>query len=235
MVSQDTFLVILKLHNKRLNIFALSLPLFDALFGVIVEVFFVLIKQSSRLKTRILLLLKFFNNLILFNLRLLLKETLHFFISLASLLLLLLLSNKKFFVSVGPEMSKFFFFLLSRGSLLLFAINLEFSRSLDSRFHFNSLSLLIFIQTICFMFSVGNLFWQDFFLITFKLSQLFDLTINHLLSSILLFLEFVLFSFFFKLIESSSLSSMFFNFGLFLKQSYSLALLCFDHSLVSFN
>lgn len=157
MVSQDTFLVILKLHDKRLNIFALGLPLFNALFGVTVEVFFVLIKQCRGLETGVLLLLKLFNDLILFNLSLLLKESRHLFVSHASLLFFLLLGNKKFFVSIGPELGKFFFFLLNSSSLLMFAINLEFSGSLDGFLHFNSLLLLIFIKTICFMFSISNL------------------------------------------------------------------------------
>jgi len=75
MVSQDTFLVILKLHDERLNIFALGLPLFDALFGVSVEVFFVLIKQSLSLKSSQLIVFEFLDGLILFDLRLFVDKT----------------------------------------------------------------------------------------------------------------------------------------------------------------
>lgn len=44
--SDDTLLVVLELHDERLDVLALSLPLLDALLGVGVEVLLLLVLES---------------------------------------------------------------------------------------------------------------------------------------------------------------------------------------------
>ena len=72
--SLNAFLVVLKLHNERLNIFAFSLPLRDSFLGVRVKVLLLLISKSLSLERVSLGFLEFSNGIPVLDLSLLLLE-----------------------------------------------------------------------------------------------------------------------------------------------------------------
>lgn len=105
----------------------------------------------------------------------------------------------------------------------MFSINLLLSRSFNSFLHLDSTSFLLFKKSHSFLFCLSYLLIKNFFLSTFHISKSFCLSVNQFLSSVLLLLEFLIFSISTQLIKSLFLFSIFLNtlnffeFFLFLK------------------
>ena len=91
--SDNALLVILKLHDEWLNVLALALPLADALFSIRVEALLLLVEESLRLDSILLLSLEIFDGLLLLSAGLSLDEATQLLCSLSVLLFLLLLSQ----------------------------------------------------------------------------------------------------------------------------------------------
>ena len=91
--SEDALFIVLELHNDRLDVLSLILPLLDALLSVGVEVLLVLILQGLVLQTRHLSFLELLNSLLVLEVSLSFLEVLEFSSSEALFLLLLLLSK----------------------------------------------------------------------------------------------------------------------------------------------
>jgi len=230
--SSNALLVILKLHNEWLNVLALALPLGDGFFSIRVELLLLLVEERLCLDSIVLILLELFDGLFLLSISLRLNEAGQLFCSLSVFLLFLLLSQLQLLVSDSPELSEIFVF-LNLGSLFLFVtLDLESSAAFNGFLHFSLSLLLLFIESVSFVFSFGNLSIQHLLLIVLKSSQFADLTVNHALSFSLLSLEPIVFTFFLHFITSISLSSEFFDFFFLLLLLKECSLLLFKLLLV---
>ena len=181
------------------------MPLGNALLCIRVEVLLLLIEESLRLYGIGLLLLEFLDALSLLGIVLSLDEGSQLLCSLSFFLFLLLFGQLQLLVTDPPEFSKIFVFLFFSGRLLLFTLNLDCSATLNSIFHVGFPLLLLIIESVSFVFSLSNLSVQYLILVVLKLLQLFDLTVNHALSLILLGFESFILTFFFHLITLVSL------------------------------
>ena len=219
--SSNALLVILKLHNEGLNVLALALPLGDGFFSVRIELLLLLVEECLCLDSIVLILLELFDGLFLLRISLRLNETGQLFCSLSVFLLFLLLSQLQLLISDPPELSEIFVF-LNLGSCFLFVtLDLESSAAFNGFLHFSLSLLLLFEESISFVFSFCNLSVQHLLLIVLKSSQFANLTVNHALSFSLLSFEPFVFTVFLHLIASISLFSEFLDFfllRLFLKE-----------------
>lgn len=66
--------------------------------------------------------------------------------------------------------------------LLLLALNLQSTRSLDSLLHLEFAALLVFEKSVSFVFSLSNLLIKDLLLIVAQASKSLNLVVNHLLA-----------------------------------------------------
>ena len=112
------------------------------------------------------------------------------------LFLLLLLSQHKLVVSNAPEFSELFFLLLGLVFLVLLALDLKSSASVYGGLHLGLSSLLLFKEAICLVFSLCYLSVEHLVSVVLKSLELSDLPVDHLLTSVLFLLEFLLFTFF---------------------------------------
>ena len=171
-----------------------------------------LIEESLRLYGIGLLLLEFLDAVSLLGIVLCLDEGSQFLCSLSFLFFLLLFGQLQLLVTDPPELSEILVFLLFSSSLLLFTFNLDCSATLNSLLHIGFSLLLLIIESVCFVLSLSNLSVQYLILVILKLFQLFDLTVNHALSLILLGFESFILAFFFHLISLVSLLREFADF-----------------------
>jgi hypothetical protein len=211
-VSHNALFVVFKFHDDRLNVLALSLPLVDALLRVGVEVFFLLVEQGLGLEGGFLVCHELLRLKRVLLVVLILDEVGQFHVSCTILLLLLLLSKRQLVVADAPELSKLFLFLLLLLTLLLLALNLECTAAVDGGLHFSLFPFVFLKQTVSLVFSLGNLLVQNSLSIVLECLQLCNLRIDHLLSLVLLLLEFLLFTFFFHVIKLLSLLVVLLNF-----------------------
>ena len=101
-------------------------------------------------------------------------------------LLLLLLGQLKLFVTLIPELSELSVLLLLGCLLSLFALDLQLARTFDGSFHFGLALLLLLKETIGTILSLGNLAIQDFLLVVFECTQIFNLPVDEVLAGLLL-------------------------------------------------
>ena len=181
--SEDAFLVVLKLHDERLDVLALSLPVLDALLSVAVEVLLLLVEKSLRLEGISLLLLEVTDSVPVLDVSLVLLEVSKLSSSETLFFLLLLLSELKLLVSDSPEGSEVSILLLLSSSLGLLSLDLELTASLNSGFHLSLALLLLLIETIGTILCFSNLTVQDFLLVVLQGTELLDLSVNHALPS----------------------------------------------------
>lgn len=143
---------------------------------------------------------------------LILDEVCKFHVACAVLFLLLLLCKRKFIISDAPELSKLLFFFLLLVALLLPALNLECAATVYGSLHLSLFAFVFFKQAVSLVLSLCNLAIEDLFGIVLKRLQLSDLVVNHFLSLVLLFFEFLLFTFFFHVVELLLLLVVLFDF-----------------------
>ena len=143
--SLNAFLVVLKLHNERLNIFALSLPLRDSLLGVRVKVLLLLIQKSLSLESIGLFILELLDSNFVLDISLRLLEVLEFLKSLTLFLFFLLFSKLEFFISGSPERGEVVIFLSLSLLHSLLSLDLELTATFDSCLH---LQLSLFLGFI---------------------------------------------------------------------------------------
>ena len=163
--SYNPFFVIFKLHDDRFDIFALTLPFWDALFGIGIETLLLLVLKSLVPESSMLLINEIWFSLIILLLCLFFEIVGKFDSSLSLFFSFLLFSNCQLFISEFPEFSKLLFFALFVSLVFVNPGNLILSTLINSCFHFSSSSFLLFEQLSCFIFSFSNLFVQDFFLL----------------------------------------------------------------------
>ena len=184
--SHYAFFVVLELHNEWLDVLALALPVLNALLSVGVEVLFLLVSESLGLKGFDLLCLELSNAVLVLNVSLLLLEVLQLSCALSLFFLLLLLSHLQLFVSHLPEVSKFSLLTLDRVLLSLLSVDLKLATPLNGYLHLGLALLLLLKQSVCTVLSLGHLTVQNFLLVVLQSTELFNLTIDHLLPSLLL-------------------------------------------------
>lgn len=206
--SHYALFVVFKFHDDGLDIFALGLPLTDALFSIRVEILFLLVQKGLSFGCSFLVLNELLNFLLVLQLVLLLNKVRNLKCTLSVFLFLLLLSQSQLVITDTPELSKVLFFLLSNHLFLVLALNLNCSTAIDCCFHL-SLSLLpLFENAICFVFSFCNLFVQDLISIILKSLKFGNLSVNHTLSLGLFSFKSLLFFLFPQVLESFSLFVM---------------------------
>ena len=205
-ISNNSLFVILQFHDEWFHVFALARPLLDALFGIWVEILFLLILKRLISKSSMLLINEVFLCLDILLIGLLLQIVGQLNSSLSFFLFLLLLSDGQLFISHFPELSKFFFL----GMLVLFLLmklsDLVLSTSFNCLGHLDSSSFLFFEKLSCFVFSFSDLLVQDFFFLISDLHELSNLTINELLLDGLLLSESLFFFGLLKMIKCILLS-----------------------------
>ena len=103
-MSDDSLLVVLEFHNKRLDVFTLGFPLCHALFGVRVEVLFLLVLQRLVSKSHVLLLDELFLEFTVLVFSLFFEVVGELDPSLPFFLPLLLLSDGELIISEFPEL-----------------------------------------------------------------------------------------------------------------------------------
>jgi hypothetical protein len=92
--SHYALFVVFKFHDDWLNIFALRLPLTNALLSIGVEVLFLLVKKGLSFRSSFLIVNELLNFLLVLQLVLLLNEICDLECTLSVFLLLLLLSQR---------------------------------------------------------------------------------------------------------------------------------------------
>ena len=192
--SHYTLLVVLKLHDEWLDIFALSLPLCNCLLSIWVEVLLLLFEQCLGFERISLTLLKVNDSLFVLFLHLSMLELSHFLCSLSIFLLFLFFSKLKLIVSDLPELCKLLILFHLGFLFLILTENLKLSASLNCSSHISLLLLLLLVKSIGFTFCFSNLSIENLLLIVSQSSQFLNLSVNHLLSSGLLVLKSLLFS-----------------------------------------
>ena len=187
--SEHTLLVVLELHDERLDVLALTLPVLDALLGVAVEVFLLLIEKSLGLEGISLLLLELLDLNPVLDIRLILLEVKELHGTIPFFLLLLLLSHLQLFIALFPELSKVFLFLLLSSLLSLLPLDLKLTASLNGSLHLCLALLLLLVKSVGSVLSLSNLPVEYLLLVVLKGPQILDLAVDHALPSILLILE----------------------------------------------
>lgn len=129
----------------------------------------------------------------------------------------LLLSKLELLVADLPEVSEVLLFLELIGLALVLAVNLQRARSFNGLLHFEFAALLLFVKTIGLILSLSNLLIQNLLLVVAEGSELLDLGVDHLLSSIELVLGTELHSVNSHLVHLEFLLSELFDVSLFLK------------------
>ena len=200
-LSLDALLVVLELHDERLDVLALGLPVLDALLRVRVEVLLLLVEQGLRLQGVDLLLAELADRVLVPDVRLVLLESLELSGPLSLLLALLLFSKLQFLVALLPELGILDFLLPLGLTLGLLALDLKLSAPLDGSLHLGLTGLLLLIQAISPIFSLSNLSVKHFFLVVSKGPQFLDLSVDHLLPGLLLISEALLFALFLQVIK----------------------------------
>ena len=166
--SLNAFLVVLKLHDKRLNVLAFSLPISDGFLSVGVEVLLLLISESLSLKGVGLVLLELSDGVPVLDVSLVLLEVRELHGTHLLLFALLFLSHLEFFVSYSPEISEFGLFLLDCGLLGLFPLDLELTTSLDGSLHLSFSLLLLLKESIGTILSFCHLSVENLLLVILK-------------------------------------------------------------------
>ena len=205
--SHDTLLVVLELHDERLDVLALALPFLDALLRVRVEILLLLVSKRLRLESVSLSLLEITNDLGVLYIGLRFLEILELTIPLSLLFLLLLLSELELFVADLPELSVFGVLLLLSVFLGLFALDLQLTRPLDSGLHLSLALLLLLVKTVGTVLSLGDLTVQNLLLVVFKGLKFSDLAVDHFLSCRLFVGKALLFTFLLHVLEMFTLLS----------------------------
>lgn len=182
LLSLNSLAVVLEFDDEGLDVLALSLPVANAPLGVRVEVLLLLIKQGLSLHSVAVLLSERVFNRILFGVGLLLQELHELLVALALFLALLLLSELQLLVANLPELGEVLFFLELVGLLLLAALNLKGARTFDGLLHFELAALLLLIEAISLILSLGHLFVKHLLLVVAKGAQLLNLLVDHLLA-----------------------------------------------------
>ena len=203
--SKNALLVVLELHDERLDVLALALPVLDALFGVGVEVLLLLVDQSLTLQRVHLLLLELLDRNLVLGLRLMLLEVCKFKGTLPLLFLLLLLSHLQLFVANLPELGELLLFLTLSSLDSLLALNLELPAPLNGSLHLGLALLLLNEEPVGSVLSLSDLPVENLFLIVLQASELLDLSVDHALPSFLLFLETFSFALLLHVFEEFSL------------------------------
>ena len=170
--SDDALLVVLELHDDRLDVLALGLPVLDALLCVRVEVLLLLVSQSLRLQSVSLSHLELLNDLGALDVSLILLELLEGSISLSLFLLLLLLGELELLVAHLPELGVLAVLLPLSILLSLLALDLQLTRSLDGGLHLSLALLLLLVETVGAILSLGNLAVQNLLLVVSQGLQL---------------------------------------------------------------
>lgn len=185
-ISLNAFLVAFKLHDEGFDVFALSLPVLNALLSVRIEVLFLLISQSLSLKSIRLLLLELSDGVLVLNVSLLLLEIVQLTCSLPFLFFLLLLSHLQLFVTHLPETGKLNLFLLDCVLLSLLSLYLKLATPLNSCLHLSFAQLLLLKESVSTVLCLSDLPVQSLFLVVLQRTELLNLTIDHFLPSLLL-------------------------------------------------
>ena len=232
--SDNTLLIVLKLHDERLDVLALALPLCDALLSIRVEVFLLLVEKRLSLYSVDLFLLKLLNSFRLLSVILSLDEFCQFLGSLPFLLLLLLLCHLKLLVTDPPELSEVLVLLHLAGRLLLLSLDLEGPAPLNCCLHISLSLLLLLEEPVGSIFSFSDLSVQHLLFVVLKLPKVFNLTVNHFLSLVQFGLESLALSLFLHGFAIISLPCKFFNLLLFLSLLQKSSLLLFHLILIGF-
>lgn len=187
--SKHAFLVVLELHNERLDVLALSLPVLDALLSVAVEVLLLLIDKGLSLESIRLRLLELLNGNSVLDVRLVLLEVEKLSGTLAIFFLLLLFSHLQLFVAHLPEVSKVMLLLFHGSFLSLFPADLKLTAPLDCSLHLSLALLLLLVESVSAILSLGNLPVEHLLLVVLEGTELLNLRVDHALPSVLLITE----------------------------------------------
>lgn len=146
--------------------------------------------------------------------------------------LFLLFCNRQFFVSYLPEFREFFLFCLFNILLLILSVDLLLSWPFNSILHLCFSAFLFFKETSRFLLCFSHLLVKDFILSILNRFKHLSLMINQFLSSVLFFLELLLFSVFSLLVHDFLLHGVYLNFSLFFFSLLSFFQLSLDQLLV---
>lgn len=213
--SLDALLVVLELHDEGLDVLALSLPVGDGVFGVGVEVLLLLVDKGLGLEGVDLLLLELPDGALVLYVGLRVLEVGQFSGPLPLLFALLLLSQLQLFVADFPELGEVFVLADLGAPLGRFPLDLELTASLDGGLHLGLPLLLLLVESVRSVFSLGHLPVQHFFLVVLQRAQLFDLAVDHALASLLFISKALHFSLLLHVLESFTLLSEGFDLNLF--------------------
>ena len=203
--SLDALLVVLELHDERLDVLALGLPRGDRVLGVRVEVLLLLVDERLGLEGVGLRLLELADGVLVLQVGLAVLEVGEFAGPLPLLFALLLLSQLQLFVADLPELGEIAV-LGDRGRLLgLLPLDLELTASLDGGLHLGLPLLLLLVESVGAVFGLGHLPVQHFFLVVLQGAQLFDLPVDHALAGMLLVRESLLLSLLLHVLKSFTL------------------------------
>lgn len=155
--SLDTFLVVLELHDERLDVFAFSLPGGNGVLCVRVEVLLLLIDKSLCLEGVGLGFLEFPDGLGVFLSSLSVLEVGKLAGALSLLFAFLLFSQLKLLVADSPEPGKVAVLSHCGGLLSLLSLDLELTASLYGGLHFGFPLLLLLVESVCSVFGLGHL------------------------------------------------------------------------------
>ena len=188
LLSLNSLAVVLEFDNEGLDVLALSLPVANAPLGVRIEVLLLLIKQGLSLDSVAVLVSERVFNRILFGVGLPLQELDELLVALALFLALLLLGELQLLVANLPELGEFLFFLELVGLLLLAALDLKGARTFDGLLHFELAALLLLVEAVSLILSLGHLFVENLLLVVAEGAQLLNLLVDHLLAHLQLIL-----------------------------------------------
>ena len=183
----------------------------NAFLGVRVEILLLLIVESLSLKSVCLLLLELLHSDPVLDVGLTLLEVLQFGCTLTLFFLLLFLGHLQLFVTDPPELGEVFLFLPFSLPLCSLALNLQLATSLNGGLHLCLALLLLFIESVGTILSLGYLSVQNFLLVVLEGTKLFNLAIDHILPSLLLILESLVLALFLHVFETFALLSESFN------------------------
>ena len=179
----------------------------DALLGIAVEVFLLLVEEGLGLKSISLLLLELLDLDPVLDVGLTSLEVEKLSGTLSLFFFFLLLSHLKLFIALFPELSKVLLFLLLSSFLGLLPLDLELTASLDSSLHFSLTLLLLLIKSVGTIFSLSDLPVEHFLLVVLQSSEILDLAIDHALPGLLLILEALVLTLFLHVLKLFTLLS----------------------------
>ena len=212
--SESLLLVVLKLHDKWLDILALRLPLANAFLGIGVEVLLLLVHQGLVVQSLVLGVHEVLLSLHVLLVSLSLKIVGQLDAALSLLFSFLLLGDGKFLVSQFPELTEFPFFSLLVLGLLLLSVDLILARFLDGLLHFSASALLLLEKIVSLGLGLSNFFVELSLLLISDLHQLCNLPVDQVLFDGLLHLESFVDLSLSKMIEGLLLGSMLLNLSL---------------------